>query len=197
MKHDKAFIYLMKQTDIIPCLYIMEYNMDKILETINNYSIESGATIIEKTFLGIMSDDENNRIISWKRIEKKDEIIQGKTIKVYEHKILTNEKKFIKTLINSFKYCNHKSTGPYTLIDFSEIYELLINKVLDDNDIELFIRILNKFKIYPVRGSLFHEQLLGCDPISRIDAKKNLAVLSILKYKKIEKVSNITKPKSK
>ena len=195
MKHDKAFIYLMKQTDVIPSLYIIEYDMEKLLEIINNYSIIEGATIIEKTYLGILPDDENNRTISWKRIEKKDEIIKGKTIKVYEHKILTNEKKFIKTLINSFKRYNHKSTGPYTLIDFSEIYEMLINKVLDNNDIELFIEILNKLKIYPVRGSLFHEQLLGCGPIRRIDAKKNLAVLSIIQNKEIEKVSNITKHK--
>lgn len=193
MKNDKAFIYLMKQTDIIPSLYIIEYDMNKILEIINLYSILSGADISKKTFLGRKQDDQNNRVISCKKIEKKSDNKHETTIKVYEHEILTNEKKFIKTFLNSFKYYNFKYIEPYTIIDFSEIYEQLINNELDENDIQIFIEILNKFKIYPVSTPFFHEQLPGIKSIKRIDARKNLAVLKILNNKEIEKVSNITK----
>ena len=74
---------------------------------INEYSLATGANVIDKKYLGSISDYPDGRIIEKKvnHIKNRNKIIGLSTDpkSIYLYKIIVNESKFIKALISSIK----------------------------------------------------------------------------------------------
>lgn len=159
MKTYKNYIYL--RHGWMTYLYGAKYNVSKVINLINNYSLETGANIIEKTYLGDISSYENGRIIK-ETITRFDKTNQTRGLsleprKRFTYQIIQNESGFIKALLGTFTYYPFPKyiKDPYILINFSKIYDMLINKQLNNNDIQFLKVLLNEFTFFKENEKLY------------------------------------------
>ena len=143
----KKFIFIKEEnsSNLFINFYEIEFDFSKIIKLINKYSLENGALLINKKYLGRITNYENGRIINEKIDNYRNTKIFGlSTIptKIYNYKIIINENKFISSLIKCFKKINQ-----YLVIDFSSINKMILYKEINEKDILFLKEILNEIKI--------------------------------------------------
>ena len=148
------YIYISEKDGYGSVLCNVDYDSNKITKMINEYSLATGANVIDKKYLGSISDYPDGRIIEKKvnHIKDRNKIIGLSTDpkSIYLYKIIVNESKFIKALISSIKRIDFdKYRGSYILLDFSEIYSMLINNEISENDLLFLHQFFNEINIIP------------------------------------------------
>lgn len=195
----KSYMYITENNKTK--IYNVNYNLKEILDLINDYSIKKGATLINKKSLGKISNYKNGRVIEEsikRKIQEQNSNNKSEPSNVYLYKILENESKFITTLLDSFKSYPFVIYGqPYTLINFSKIYDMLINNELSENDIEFMQILLRELDIKINRTCIQKHDLPNKTPTKVEDGIKNINLIKeIRNYKKHEPFQLIKKSNS-
>lgn len=201
MKHiiKKSYMYITenKKTKI----YNVNYNLKEILDLINDYSIKNGSTLIKKRSLNRISNYENGRVIEEsvkKTTQEQNSNNKSKPSRLYTYKILENESKFITTLLNSFESYPFVIYGePYILINFSKIYDMLINNELSESDI-LFMQIILKELDIKINRTCVQKHDIPNKVTTKVeDGIKNINLINeVRNYKKHEPFKLIKKSNS-
>ena len=183
MKSKKIYIFLKSDDDTCIEKFLVKYDSRVINNMINSYSVELGAHLFKRRFFGNISSYENGRIIYKERnIIKRETKKSTASIYTYDCTIIEDECKFIKVLLNSFTTFSDKTLNiECILLNFSKIYDMLNDNMLDENIVNFLKRLFSHFKIVSQEPILCNEPLLyGKYKIEEI-ARKNSYIFKYFK----------------
>lgn len=179
----EKYIYLIDNCDMFAEKCIVEYDSKRIINMINNYSINSGAHRFMRKFFGNIKSYENGRILHKERrynYRDNGKICGMSTTPIitYNCIIIENESDFIKALLDSFE--TFKLPTTFILSNFSKIYDMLINNKLNDKDINFLKELFDCLKITPRDKIISNDRLPYSRQKSEEIARKNSYVISFL-----------------